>query len=121
MGPLFGGEQVPAGGKPAGGGPSKPLEISPGKCSSCGLYQTAGREHATESDCIKALRGVIKRFADKLPARARACKGCQQAILDIEMKDDKARGGLAWKPYDFTLQSHFTTCPYAAEFYDKRK
>ncbi len=99
---------------------SREFAPTPGRCLSCGLYQQAGKEHTTEAACIRALKANAKNLVVKLPVKTQACQGCRQVIIMVQVKDEHARGGLAWKPYDqVTGQSHFTSCPERERFYGK--
>jgi hypothetical protein len=97
-----------------------PLEgIAPNICSSCGLVQLKGKEHADCRQCIVALQRSAVLLMEKI-GRPGICRGCRATIYFVQVSVETGGGDRlkpAAKPYDANGQSHFMSCPQARNFY----
>lgn len=88
-------------------------------CSSCGLVQARGKEHADARQCIVALQRAAVLLMDKIGTPG-VCRGCRATIYFVLVSEKNGSGDRmkpVRKPYDANGQSHFMSCPRAKDFY----
>lgn len=95
--------------------------ISPNICTSCGLHTR--KEHEGPRECIAALQRTAKLLVDKIGS-PRPCSSCQATIYMVMVAETSGGGDRQKprpKPYDISGQTHFLTCPNAADHFGPRK